>query len=101
MVAFSRFPAALATAAEVYANLEAAVRAEGAAKRGAIFAEFDKQMARLDERAKVQLKDLSVALQLDLDEHTKCAADMMASRLSLAADTLASPHGAGAASIAI
>jgi hypothetical protein len=102
MVAFSRFPAALATAAEVYANLEAAVRAEGADKHGAIFTEFDKQMARLDDRAKTQLTDLSVALQLDLAEYTRGAAEMIASASpSSAADDLSNPHGAGAASIAL
>jgi hypothetical protein len=102
MVAFSRFPAALATAAEVYANLEAAVRAEGADKRGAIFTEFEKQMARLDERAKAYLKDLSAALRLDLDEYTKGAAHMIVSAgPALAADVAAGPHEGGPASIAI
>ena len=68
MVAFSRFPAALATAAEVYANLETAVRAARADARGAIFAEYDKQMERLDKSAKRQLHDLGAALGLKIVE---------------------------------
>jgi hypothetical protein len=40
MVDFSRFPASLATAAEVYANLETAVRAAADAERGAIPSAF-------------------------------------------------------------
>jgi Skp family chaperone for outer membrane proteins len=67
MVAFSRFPAALATAAEVYANLETAVRAAHVDARGAIFTEYDKQMERLDSSVKRQLQDLSSALDLKID----------------------------------
>jgi hypothetical protein len=46
MVAFSHFPAALATAAEVYVNLETAVRAAAEADRDAIFNQYNKQMER-------------------------------------------------------
>jgi len=41
----SRFPASLATAAEVYANLESAVRAAPEADRGAIFDQYGVQAA--------------------------------------------------------
>ena len=64
MVEFSRFPAALATAAEVYANLETAVRAAPVAKRGAIFVEFTAQMQRIDERANAGLLALRQSLGL-------------------------------------
>jgi hypothetical protein len=67
MMAFSRFPGALATAAEVYGNLERAVRAVGEAERGAIFDEYNAQMERLDNAAAVQLGVLRTALDLDLD----------------------------------
>ena len=40
MVEFSRFPASLATAAEVYANLETAVRAAPEIERAAIFEQY-------------------------------------------------------------
>ena len=63
MVEFSRFPAALATAAEVYANLETAVRAAEKSKRGAIFIEYTQQMERLDKMAKLRLEDLRTALK--------------------------------------
>ena len=62
MVEFSRFPAALATAAEVYANLETAVRAAADADRGAIFVEYTAQMARIDARAQLGLQDLRTTL---------------------------------------
>jgi hypothetical protein len=61
MVEFSRFPAALATAAEVYMNLETAVRAAKATEREAIFLEYTKQMERLDGAAKRRLSGLRVA----------------------------------------
>ncbi len=62
MVEFSRFPAALATAAEVYENLEAAVRAAHPADREAIFAAYDTQMERLDTVSSDQLAALRKAL---------------------------------------
>lgn len=65
MVEFSRFPAALTTAAEVYANLEVAVRAAQATERGAIFVESTKQMERLDVSTKRRLRDLRNALHLE------------------------------------
>ncbi len=64
MVAFSHFPAALATAAEVYANLETAVRAAAEADRGAIFERYYKQMERLDLSAKRELGFLRKSLNL-------------------------------------
>ena len=66
MVAFSRFPASLATAAEVYANLETAVRAAALADRGPIFDAANEQMARLDKATSRQLTALADALGLDL-----------------------------------
>jgi len=64
MVEFSRFPASLATAAEVYANLETAVRAKPEAERGGMFDAYNKQMASLDSAAQNQLRDLKIALKL-------------------------------------
>lgn len=75
MVEFSRFPAALATAAEVYANLETAVRAAEKAKRGAIFIEYTQQMERLDIMAKLRLEDLRTALKFDQTEIPQDIAD--------------------------
>jgi hypothetical protein len=66
MVAFSHFPASLATAAEVYSNLETAVRAAPEADRDAIFEQYDKQMERLDESTKHQLKALRSSLSLEV-----------------------------------
>ena len=62
MVEFSRFPSALATAAEVYANLETAVRAADDAGRAAIFVEYTAQMERVDAMAKRGLRGLRKAL---------------------------------------
>jgi len=64
MVEFSRFPASLATAAEIYENLEAAVRAAPESERGAIFDASNQQMARLDSSAQRQLSALRLALGL-------------------------------------
>ena len=71
MVEFSRFPASLAIAAEVYANLETAVRAADEADRGAIFDQYNKQMERLDESTKRQLNALRKSLNLEI--HDKAA----------------------------
>lgn len=71
MVAFSRFPGSLATAAEVYANLEKAVRAVGEGERNAIFDEYNKQMERLDDMAKTQLSALRTSLNLDAPPDAK------------------------------
>lgn len=68
MVAFSRFPASLATAAEIYSNLETAVRAAAEADRGAIFERYNKQMERLDTSAKRELSALRKSLHLEMGE---------------------------------
>jgi hypothetical protein len=68
MVEFSRFPASLATAAEVYANLESAVRAAAESDRGAIFDQYNKQMERLDDSTKRQLKALRTSLNLEIHD---------------------------------
>lgn len=65
MVEFSRFPASLATAAEIYSNLETAVRAANEPDRGIIFEEFNKQMERLDASVTRQLKDLRTTLKFE------------------------------------
>jgi len=65
MVEFSRFPASLATAAEIYANLETAVRAAEESGRAAIFDASNQQMARLDSSAQRQLSALKKALGLE------------------------------------
>ena len=66
MVEFSRFPASLAIAAEIYTNLETAVRAAAEADRGAIFDASNQQMERLDNSTKKQLKALRKSLQLEI-----------------------------------
>jgi hypothetical protein len=71
MVEFSRFPASLATAAEVYANLETAVRAAAETDRGAIFDQYNRQMERLDDSTKRHLKALRKSLNLEI--HDKAA----------------------------
>ena len=68
MVAFSRFPAELATAAEIYVNLETAVRAAAEADRNAIFDKYNKQMERLDSSAKRELVSLRKSLNLEIGE---------------------------------
>lgn len=68
MVEFSHFPAALAAAAEIYANLETAVRAADEAEQGAIFGEFAKQMGHLDDATKRRLGALKAVLDLDTPE---------------------------------
>jgi hypothetical protein len=64
MVAFSRFPGALATAAEVYANLERAVRAAPALERGPLFEGYTQQMKSLDDSVAQGLETLRSALGL-------------------------------------
>lgn len=66
MVEFSRFPASLAIAAEIYVNLETAVRAAAEPDRGAIFTASDEQMARVDKATARQLGALAKALGLEL-----------------------------------
>jgi hypothetical protein len=75
MVEFSRFPAALATAAEIYANLEAAVRAADDHQHGDIFADYAAQMSRLEEATRRRLQDLGAALGLDPAEPLQRIAD--------------------------
>jgi hypothetical protein len=65
MVEFSRFPASLAIAAEIYANLETAVRAAAEADRAGIFEACDKQMESLDNSVKRQLSTLKKSLKLE------------------------------------
>jgi hypothetical protein len=71
MVEFSRFPASLATAAEVYANLELAVRAAPEADRAAIFDASNEQMARLDQTTSRRLAAFAITLDLNLAKMTK------------------------------
>ena len=68
MVEFSRFPASLATAVEVYGNLETAVRAASEAERGAIFDAFSQQMERLDSSTQRQLNSLRKSLKLEIKD---------------------------------
>jgi hypothetical protein len=70
MVEFSRFPASLAVAAEIYGNLETAVRAAPEAERGAIFDQYNKQMERLDDSTRRQLAALRKSLRLESPEET-------------------------------
>lgn len=74
MVEFSRFPASLATAAEIYANLERAVRAAAAPDRDPFFEASNEQMARLDQTTQRQLSALAKALELDLPALSDVAA---------------------------
>ncbi len=64
MVEFSRFPAALDTAAEIYANLERVIRAAKEVDRSAIFIEYTAQMQRVDTQAQLRLASLRIALRV-------------------------------------
>jgi hypothetical protein len=64
MVEFCRFPASLATAAEIYSNLESAVRAAPEADRDGIFDVYNRQMERLDASVQKQLESLRASLNL-------------------------------------
>lgn len=64
MVAFSYFPGALAVAEEIYGNLETAVRAAPDDQHVEIFAEYARQMSRLERAAKTRLDELRRALNL-------------------------------------
>jgi hypothetical protein len=66
MVEFSRFPAALDTAAEIYANLERLIRAAREVDRAAIFTEYTAQMQRVDAQARLRLDSLRIALHMTL-----------------------------------
>jgi hypothetical protein len=78
MVEFSRFPASLATAAEIYSNLEKAVRAANEPDRAIIFDEYNKQMERLDASVVRQLKDLRTTLKLESDDDLAVAEEAVA-----------------------
>jgi hypothetical protein len=67
MVAFAFFPGALATAAEIYANLETAVRASDSDEesREEVFGEFARQMGQLDRTAQRRCRELRESLELD------------------------------------
>lgn len=65
MVAFSFFPGALTMAGEIYANLEAAVRAASDGHRADVFPDYVKQISRLDRAAQSRLAALSRALDLE------------------------------------
>jgi hypothetical protein len=73
MVEFSRFPASLATAAEIYEHLETAVRAAPESGRAVIFDASNLQMARLDSSAQRQLGALRQALDLAPTESANLA----------------------------
>jgi len=64
MVAFSFFPGALTTAGEIYANLEAAVRATADGQQADVFADYTRQISRLDRAAQERLGALRLALGL-------------------------------------
>jgi hypothetical protein len=66
MVAFAFFPGALETAAEIYANLESAVRAADDGERKKVFADYAKQMEQLDKAAQRRLNQLREALDPSL-----------------------------------
>jgi hypothetical protein len=68
MVAFAYFPGALAMAAEVYANLEAAVRNAVDGHEKEIFAEYAQQMGQLDRVAQERLTALRLALEEPLSD---------------------------------
>ena len=74
MVAFSYFPGSLAMAAEIYSNLEAAVRAIDGAKQGEVFAEFAKQMAQLERAVNERLGELRTALGTETTAATAACA---------------------------
>jgi len=75
MVAFSRFPGALATAAEIYANLESEVRAAPEVERSQVFATYAKQMARLDRASQKRLVEFRRALGFEAAAAVEPATD--------------------------
>jgi len=70
MVEFSRFPSALGTAAEIYANLERIIRLAQDGERAGIFAEYTAQMQRVDAQTQVRLSSLRLALRLAAEAET-------------------------------
>jgi hypothetical protein len=103
MVEFSRFPASLAIAAEIYSNLETAVRAAEETGRADIFDATNQLMARLDGAAQRQLSALKKAWGLDAVNtcDTSQVTDSIAMWLhasdSSAPDRPSSPHLASTA----
>ena len=89
MVAFSRFPASLAIAAEIYANLEKAIRAADPPDRAAMFDATNKQMERLDNSTKLHLSALRKSLELK----TNNLAGMKAHDIKLGAHPLINEMG--------
>jgi hypothetical protein len=77
MVAFSRFPGSLATAAEIYANLETAVRAASEADLAAIFDRYNGQMERLDTSARHELIALRKSLGMGADLQASVSSSVM------------------------
>lgn len=65
MVAFARFPNLLASAEEICANLEVAIRAAEEPAHADLFADYADQMARLGEIAKQRLAELEQVLDLE------------------------------------
>jgi len=68
IVAFAYFPGALAMAAEVYANLEAAIRQTADGREKEIFGEYAQQMGQLDRVAQQRLAALKLALEEPLSD---------------------------------
>lgn len=64
MVEFSRFPGSIAIAAEIYANLETAIRASPGPGRALLFEASQTQMKHLDGDVRRQLTALRLALNL-------------------------------------
>ncbi len=64
MVAFSFFPGALSMAAELYAHLEEAVRAEEADDPVEVFTHYAEQLATIEELLRERLEELKAALKL-------------------------------------
>jgi hypothetical protein len=67
MVAFAHFPGALDTAAEIYGNLERAVRAASEEERATIFTEYALQMQRLDASTQTRLQTFRAVLGLETE----------------------------------
>lgn len=67
MVAFSYFPGLLATAAEVYGNLETEIRAcdDDADRRKAVFETFAEDIARHERVGRRRLTELKAALKIE------------------------------------
>ena len=64
MVAFSFFPGALSMAADLYAHLEEAVRAEEDDDPVEVFVHYAEQLAVIEELLRERLEELKAALKL-------------------------------------